>query len=129
MTYTPEMRAADAEIAKAMGWTEVHAYQKTYYGMVPPSWKSKSLQWKARTIPGFHFDPDLELDFRHEIPHFHDNPAARDALLEWLAADEARWDSFIFQFYLAGPEGLRAAFLATPAQVAEAALKVIKEME
>lgn len=129
MTYTAEQRAADAEITKAMGWTQVHAYQKTYCGMVPPSWKSESLQWKARTIPGFHseFDPDLE--HTREIPHFHDNPAARDALLEWLAADEARWDSFIFQFYLAGPEGLRAAFLATPAQVAEAALRVIKEME
>ncbi len=138
MTYTPEQRAADAEIAVAMGWTQVHAYHATYCGTVPPSWKSESLQWKVRIIPDFHseFDPDLECT--REVPHFHDNPAARDALLAWLAADEKRWKAFegeldqVLDTISLDPRDYRIRqrlMLATPAQVAEAALRVIKEGE
>lgn len=109
-----EIRSRDAEIAQAMGWEK---------------WEGPGRQWKApaswKGNRQFHNNP----------PEFHADESARRALLEWLAADEKRWDAFVEQLtieiighpYPLCPELLRLMILATPTQVAEAALRVIRE--
>lgn len=126
-TYTPEQRAADAVIHNAIygPWDEA---------------RCRVCGWpvKEKIRDGCTKDVcsmvDREGKRADEPRRFHESHDARAALLKWLAADEGRWHRFDHAFFeqFIGQRDLdfvQIAFLATPAQVAEAALKVIKEME
>jgi hypothetical protein len=116
--YTPEMRAADVRIAKAKGWTEISESPLGYWVGVPPG--SCAGQWI-------------------DLPRFHESEDARGAVLEWLSADDERWNRFALVFYDLFPpkweKGLsdytdsliRLGFLATPEQVARAADAALRD--
>ena len=135
--YTPEQRAADALIAKAMGWTEVEfrywdqgAGIGDFTGFPPGSAFDKDLAKTMEALSGEPYHPRPSA-----IPRFHESHDARAALLEWIDG-MCKWYAFMEAF--AANEEIewnpgfwntinKAIALATPAQVAEAALKVIQE--
>ena len=115
MTYTEEQRGGDAEIAAAMGWRNI----QDGIGLPP----------LGSTVNGVFVDE--EYAWMCPIPQFHADHAARYNLLVWLGADNDRWYRYveILLSDVTQPSAMRQIATAPAHEVAEAALKVIKEME
>lgn len=112
-----KIREQDTRLAIAMGWRKLQLHNKEQFFIIPPDWEDtrmNRLDLLGRAL--------CEL-----VPYFHEDHNAKHMLLTWMAKDEVRWEAFVFQFYLAGPEGLRSAFLADPAVVATAADRALRE--
>lgn len=114
--YTIEKREADAEIAVAMGWRRVQLHIKEQFATVPPDWEEtekNKLWFLGRSV-------------NELVPYFHSDYEASAVLLEWVKTQEWVCRSSDGGIYVDDLLDLR---LATPAEVAEAVHRMIKELE
>jgi hypothetical protein len=128
---TDETRERDIYLARAMGWQYVPPGPETaeMYGegvhclrdpegqLWPSPWaKTEDEAWAQMT------------------PNLHGWESAKAKLLRWLAADDARWTAFYYEIYqgwaaTSTMHWSRFLVTLTPAQVAEAAEKALRELK
>lgn len=115
-----EIRSRDVEIVKAMGWTDIEIPSQPNHDAtgLPPS---PSPEIKA---------------FRMTVPHFHATQDARTMLLRWIAKQDMSSRHLFIEIIREKYESsdgemhyddLLQMMLAEPEEVAEAALRVIRE--